>query len=369
MKIVIPRQELLDVVNKVRTVVASKSALPILSHMLLEAEEGRLRLAATDLKVSIECMVDCNVAKAGALTVPCHRLGAVLGELPNADVKLELMQNNVVGLECGKIRTKLFSMSPEEFPPPRDFEGADVVTLEQRLLKRLFSRASFAICTDQARYNLTGLLFELQDGNLTVVATDGRRMTLCAAEGVVDDKVTTRVVIPGKMIVELERLLADDGSVDVHLSGQSTAQFCFQSIKLTTSLIEANFPNYEIVVPKKHDKEVIVDTVVFADAVKRTRTMTNDKFNSVRIIVDNGNVTLRVVTPEVGEYEEEFPTEYSGERVEIAFNPDFILDALRRIDTEKTCLLLKDGGSPGVIKPHGDTKNERYVNVVMPIRV
>jgi DNA polymerase-3 subunit beta len=368
MKITIPRQDLLDTVNRVKTVVASKSALPILSHLLLEASGGAIRVAATDLKVSIECTVDCRVEEEGALTVSSQRLSSILSELPDADITLKLSGNNVIELTCGKIDTRLFSLSPEEFPPIRTFDDAEPIVMQQRTLKRLFNKTSFAICNDQARYNLTGLLFELNGGKLTVVATDGRRMSLCSDTEGVPENAEARVIIPSKMIHELERLLSDDGEVRIFLD-ESQASFEFGTVRMLSALIEGNFPNYEMVIPKKHDKEAVMDTGKFMEAVRRTRTMTNDKFNSVRFSVGENVLTLRVSTPEVGEYEEEMPAEYDGERVEIAFNPDFVLDVVRRVETDKCCLVLKDASSPGVLKPYKDGADDSYVNVVMPIRM
>lgn len=369
MKITIPRQDLLDTVNKVKSVVSAKSALPILSHILIETGHGCIRLVATDLKVSIECTVDCAVHTPGALTVSSQRISSMLSEMPNEDITLELRDNNVIEITCGRIDTKLFSMSPEEFPPVRGFEGIEPIIFKQGVLKRLFLRTSFAICNDQARYNLTGLLFEIQDGVLTVVATDGRRMSLSREEGEISPEAQAKVIIPAKMIHELERLLGDgDGEVEVFID-ESQAAFCFDQARLVTALIEGNFPNYEMVVPKKHDKEVVLDTAKFTEAMRRTRTMTNDKFNSVRFGVDAGMLTLRVTTPEVGEYEEQLAVDYDGEAVEIAFNPEFVLDVVRRVEGEKTCLLLKDGMSPGVIKPYTEAPVDNFVNVVMPIRI
>jgi len=368
MKIAIPRQDLLDAVNKVKTVVSPKSALPILSHILMETGESSLKLTATDLKVSIECTVDCTVEEAGSLTVSSQRLSSILAELPESDLTLHLGDNNVIALECGKIHTKLFSMSAEEFPPVRAFEGIEPLVLPQNLLKRLFQRTSFAICSDQARYNLTGLLVELNGGRLTAVATDGRRMSLYTESEGIPDGINIKVIIPGKMIGELERLLGDEGEVSVYLD-ETQAAFSFDSIRLVTALIEGNFPNYDMVVPKKHDKEALLNTAAFLEAVRRTRTMTNDKFNSVRFNLDDGVLTLHVVTPEVGEYQEEMPLEYSGQPVEIAFNPDFLLEVLRRIDTEKLCLVLKDAMSPGLIKLYDEGPRDNYLNVVMPIRI
>ena len=368
MKISIPRQDLLDAVNKVKTVVSSKSALPILSHILLETGESSVKLTATDLKVSIECKVDCAVEEPGSLTVSSQRLSSILAELPEGELSIHVGGNNVINLESGKIQTKLFSMSAEEFPPVRSFDGIEPLVLPQRLLKRMFQKTSFAICSDQARYNLTGLLCELDSGRLTVVATDGRRMSLYAESEGIPDGINLKVIIPGKMIGELERLLGDDGDVSVYLD-ETQAAFSFDSIRLVTALIEGNFPNYDMVIPKKHDKEALLNTSSFTEAVRRTRTMTNDKFNSVRFALVEGVITLHVVTPEVGEYEEEMPLEYQGAPVEIAFNPDFLLEVLRRIDTEKLCIVLKDAMSPGLVKPYKDGPQDNYLNVIMPIRI
>ncbi|MBI2431636.1 MAG: DNA polymerase III subunit beta [Candidatus Hydrogenedentes bacterium] len=368
MNIIIPRQDLLETVNKVKTVVAAKSALPILSHILMEAEGSSVRLAATDLKVSIECSVDCTVKKPGALTVSAQRLSSMLPELPDQDISLNLTENNVIELECGKIETKLFSMSPDEFPPIRSFDGVEPFVFRQGTLKKLFQKCSFAICTDQARYNLTGLLFEIQDGRLTVVATDGRRMSMANDDEGIPSGVEAKVIIPSKMVHELERLLNEEQEVQVMID-ESQAAFVFDRLRLVTALIEGNFPNYEMVIPKKHDKEALLDTSKFIEAMRRTRTMTNEKFNSVRLNLGDGILKLKVVTPEVGEYEEELEVDYAGEKMEIAFNPDFVLEVLRHIDNEKTCLVLKDGMSPGVVKPYTEAPRDQYVNVVMPIRI
>ena len=369
MKITIPRQDLLDAVNKVKTVVSPKSALPILSHILLRAEEGCIQLTATDLKVSIECKVDCTVDEPGSLTVSSHRLSMILSELPENDVTMELRENNVIMLQCGRTETKLFSMSPDEFPPVREFDGVQPLVFQQSVIKSLFSKTSFAICHDQARYNLTGLLFEILDDRLTVVATDGRRMSLYVQKEGIPDGISLKVIIPGKMIVELERLLNDDEVVSIFID-EAQAAFSFGSIRLVTALIEGNFPNYEMVVPKKHDKEAVIDTHSFLEATRRTRTMTNDKFNSVRYSLSSGSMTLKVVTPEVGEYQEDMAIQYEGGDIEVAFNPDFMLDVLRRINTEKTCFVLKDAMSPGMIMPSSEAGPEdSYINVIMPIRI
>lgn len=369
MKIIVPKQELQKAVNTVKGVISAKSALPILSHILMEAEKNILKLTATDLKVSIECTVDCVVEEPGALTVLSQRISLLLNELPDADITMELVESSIVELRCGVMETKLFSMSPEEFPPIRKFDNLTPLEFKQVVLKKQFLKTSFAICNDQSRYNLTGLLLETRSGELRVVATDGRRLSLAVSdEGIPADQ-EIRVIIPSKMIHELENLLSNDPEemVDVYLD-QSQASFVFNNVRVITSLIEGNFPNYDAVIPKKQDKEFVINLENMTRCMRRAAAMTNDKFRNARFVFEPGMMRLYVKTPEVGEYEEELAVEYSGEALEIAFNPFFILDVLRYIESENMCLQLKDASSPGVIKPYTEAPVDSYINVVMPIR-
>ncbi len=370
MKITLPRQDLLSAVNKVKSVVAAKTSLPILSHVLMETGESCVTFSGTDLKVSIECEVDCSVERPGSATVNCQRLAMLLAELPDMDVTLDAGEGNFCYLRCGQVETRLFTMPSDEFPPIRSFSGGNPLQLKQSMLRRLFLKTSFAICTDQARYNLTGLLFQLRDRRLTVVATDGRRMSVAISEEEVDTDQEIKVIIPSKMIHELEALLDGDGEslVSVQIE-ESQAGFFLDRLKIVTSLIEGNFPNYDAVLPKKHDREVVLDTETFMSSVRRAFVMTSDKFRNVRLVASDGALKIIVKTPEVGEQDDVIPAEYSGDPVEIAFNPAFILDVLKNIEGEKVCLMLKDTSSPGLIKPYTDAPEDTYLNVVMPIRI
>ncbi|MCK5863483.1 MAG: DNA polymerase III subunit beta [Candidatus Hydrogenedentes bacterium] len=370
MKIIIPKQELLKAVNTVKSIVSQKSALPILSHILMEADDNKLKLTTTDLKVSIECVVECTVEVTGSLTVSSQRLSMILGELPDEDVTLELLEANIVELRCGKkVETKLFSISPDEYPPVRDFEGIEPIVFNQSVLKKLFQRTSFAICTDQSRYNLTGLLLETRSDGLRVVATDGRRMSFAVSDEDIPTDREIKVIIPSKMIRELESLLEDNSEkiVKVYLDSNQ-ASFLFDHVRVVTALIEGNFPNYEAVVPKKHDKEIIINLQKFMESMRRAYAMTNDKFRNVKLTFSEGKLLLTVKTPEVGDYKEELPISYENDTFDISFNPLFVIDVLRYMDSENVCMQLKDGSSPGVFKPYIEAPVDTYVNVVMPIR-
>jgi len=241
--------------------------------------------------------------------------------------------------------------------------------LDQGVLRQLFSMTSFAVCTDQRRYNLTGVFFEIASGGLRLVATDGRRMSMCLHQEGVPRETSAKVIIPGKATSELEHLLRDEGEVRVYVD-ENRAGFAFDGIRVVTALIEGPFPNPDMVVPKKHDKEAVVDTAGFLEAVRRSQTMTSEKFNAVRLLFDRDELTLRVTTPDVGESEEKMAVDYRSDPIEIGFNPDFLVDVLRRIQSDQVWIALKDNESPGVIKPCiGGAPSDSYINVIMPIRI
>ncbi len=381
MKIRASRNDLYNAVNKVKTVITRKTVLPILSHILLEAKQDgntgdSLTITSSDLRVNIECTIPCEVEEEGQLTISADRFFTAMSSFPDEEVTINLQENRVVEILCAKIKMRLFSMSPQDFPPVRPFEGVEPIKLPQKDLKELFEKTSFAICTDQARYNLTGLLIEIDDGKVTCVSTDGRRMALCRYRSdKIDSSMRRKVTVPGKVISEVQRLLQDDGEVQIFLDENQVA-FSLDSVRLTSALIEGSFPNYEMVIPKKHDKEVFLDKGIFMESVVRARGMTNERFNSVRFNISANTMLLRVSTPDVGEYEEEIGAEYEGDDIEIAFNPDFVLDVLRTLDTETVAFILKDANSPGVIKPvlkdeKKDTPkvSDDHINVIMPIRI
>ncbi len=370
MRIQVPKTELANAVSKVKSVVKEKSALPILSHLLLETGDGCVYVTGTDLKTTLIAKVDCTVERPGTLAVNGQRLASLLTEDEEGDATLALEEDGVVLFAWGSTEMRLFSMPADDFPPVKRVESGAEMVFKQAVLKQLFQKTAFAICTEQGRYNLTGLLFELRGGKLTVVATDGRRMSLATVDEPMDTDQEIKVIIPAKMIAELTGLFSSDPEAEVTVRVESShVAFRMEDMTAISALIEGSFPNYEMVIPKKHDKEVVVATEAFARVMRLGFKMTNDKFRNVRLCMRADAMQVVAKTPEVGEYAEDIPVDYGGEDVEIAFNPIYVLDVLRNIEQERVCLLLKDTASPGVIKPYSDAPVETYINVVMPIRI
>lgn len=365
MKATLAKTEFQRGISYVQNVVPSRSALPIISNVLLDMQKDELKLSATDLRVGIECTIPARVSSRGKVSVSAMRLVEIARELPEKDIAIESGRDNALSVRCDKIFFKILGLPGDEFPALPAVAAETPLTFEQRQLREMFQKTAFAISSEQARYTLTGLLFEVENGKITVVATDGRRLSYAQKAADVPEGYKASVIVPDKMINELVRLMKGDGEVRVEVGGNQIA-FAFDGIRLVSQLIEGNFPDYRTVIPKDYDKEVIVDTFDLTMATRRTAAVTSREFNSVKLHVRKGSMTLSAVTPDVGEAEDEIAASYDGEELDIVFNPDYMLDALASVETDRAVLQLRDTTSPGVLKPY---ESEEYVYVIMPIKV
>ena len=352
-------------ISYVQNVVPSRSALPIISNVLLELEKDQLKLSATDLRVGVECSVPASVARSGKLSVSGMRLAEIARELPEKDVAIESTKDNALSLKCDKIFFKILGLPGDEFPALPVLTTETPLTFEQRQVREMFQKTAFAISTEQARYTLTGLLLDIDGGNVRAVATDGRRLSYAQKTAEVPKKFRAAAIIPDKMVAEVIRLMKGDGNVKVEI-GENQIAFSFESIRLVSQLIEGNFPDYKAAIPKKYDREVVVDTYEFTMATRRAAAVTSREFNSVKLHIQKGLMILSAATPDVGEAEDEIAASYDGDELDIVFNPDYLLDALGSIESDRAVLQLKDEQSPGVLRPYG---SEEYIYVVMPIKV
>jgi len=365
MKATLTKTDLQRGISYVQNVVPSRSALPIISNVLLELEKDQLKLSATDLRVGIECSVPARVGRSGKLSVSGMRLAEIARELPEKDVAIESTKDNALAVKCDKIYFKVLGLPGDEFPSLPVITTETPVTFEQMQLREMFQKTAFAISTEQARYTLTGLLLDIEGGSVRAVATDGRRLSYAQKPIDVPKKFRATAIIPDKMVAEVIRLMKGDGDVKVEI-GENQIAFSFESVRLVSQLIEGNFPDYKAAIPKKYDREVVVDTYEFTMATRRAAVVTSREFNSVKLQIQKGLMILSAATPDVGEAENEIPASYDGDGLEIVFNPDYLLDALGSIESDRTILQLKDEKSPGVLKPYG---SEEYIYVVMPIKV
>jgi DNA polymerase-3 subunit beta len=363
MKFSVSKDKLLEGLSTVQNVVSTRTTLPILSNVLLQAVEGELRLTTTDLDVGVRGRVEAQVERTGATTLPARRLFSIVRELPAAEIYAEVDTKNLASIRSGSSYFKILGLPEEEFPPLARFENAKEFLIAQKDLKDALRKTSYAISTDETRYVLNGILFSFKDNKLTSVATDGRRLALVDLELEFPRSQEIDVIIPTKAVVELQRLVKEEGEVKLSI-GENQIAFELNDALLVSKLIEGNYPNYRQVIPAEAKERITLERELFLNAVRRVSLLASEKSNSVKLIFSKGNMDIVAVTPDVGEAKESLPVMYKGKDFSIAFNPEFLMAPLRNLPNDEVFLDLIDEMSPGVIKIHG-----AFLYVLMPMRL
>jgi DNA polymerase-3 subunit beta len=368
MKFTIPKNEMLTGLQAVQNIVGSRTTLPILSNVLLRGEDGKLELTATDLDVSISCVVAVDIKKPGELTVPVKKLFGIVRELTASELEVEVDEKNTCKLRAGASYYKLNGLAAEEFPPLPKFSEKRKITLPQEKVKGMLRRTSFAVSTDETRYVLNGIFVSLKEHKLTFVSTDGRRLALTEEEVELTPENEAEFIVPTKAINELNRLLQPGGEVEIKFT-ENQASFQLKdekgsSVLLITKLVEGNYPNYKQVIPAESSERVALVREELLQALRRAEIMTSEKSNSVKLAFTKNNLTITANTPEVGEGRESLAINYKGKDLAIAFNPGYLMDPLKALDNDEVFLELTDELSPGVVKINGP-----FLYVIMPMRM
>jgi DNA polymerase-3 subunit beta len=372
MKVVLTRGDLLRGVTTVQSAVASKNTMPILANVLLEAKDKKLEFVATDLDMGIRCSVPAEIVEKGNITINAKKLSDIVRELPEATVELEIDDSHKMILVCQKSNFKVHGLPKDDFPILPEVKKDRVVKIKGSLLQEMIRKTIFAVSTDETRYVLNGVYFQVDGGKLRMVATDGHRLAFIQKklEGKNDDK--TSVIIPTKTLNELSKVISDLGKgkedeliVECYVT-DNQIKFVIEGVEIVSRLIEGQFPNYEQVIPKESDKKIEASVSELASATRRVAILTSEKSNSIRYQAKNGKLTISSKTPDMGEAKEEMDVDYKGEEISIAYNSKYVLDVLKNVGTDTVNIELTQALSPGILRPKGDTD---YLCVIMPMRV
>src|SRR5580765_5977092 len=368
MNLTISKEQIINGLQAVQNVVSTRTTLPILSNVLLRAEENKLELTATDLDVTITCAVEAKVSKPGSTTVPVKKLFGIVRELNNSEIDLDVDDKNVCSVRSGPSFYKIHGLSADEFPPRPQFKEDKKVVLSQETVRGMMKKTSFAISTDESRYVLNGIFLSLKDHKMTMVATDGRRLALVDEEVDVSPTSQGEFIVPAKAVNELNRLLQDKGEIELRYA-ENQASFTLKdekgsSVLIVTKLIEGNYPNYRQVIPAETKERVALVREEFLHALRRAEIMTSEKSNSVKLSFGKNKLEITANSPEVGEAKETMAVNYKGPEMAIAFNPKYMIDPLNALANDEVFLELIDELSPGVLKINGP-----FLYVVMPMRL
>lgn len=368
MQLVVRKSDLLRELQLFQGIVERKNTIPILANVLMEADGEEVRLLATDLEVGLRSRCAASVAKGGALTLPAKKLYEIVKALPDTDVRIE-QDSTSVTVAADRFDSRLQTLSRDEFPAIPEADGGSAAVLPGKAFREMIARTQFAITSEDTRYFLNGALLVLKPDGMSLVATDGHRLALVTmprsgAKG----EVETKAILPKKTLMELAKLLAEDGSEFEFQQSENHLFFRVGGRLLFSRKIDGQFPAYERVIPKGNDKSIEFERDRITNAVKRVALLSNERSRAVKFQIDKGKVDVTSSSPEFGEAHELLMVDYAGPPLHICFNAQYILDFLAAAETDVIALELKDEVSQALMRPVG-AEGYEYTYVIMPMRL
>lgn len=365
MELTFQKDDLLYALQVLQGVAGGRNALPILSNVLIRAEDSTIECMATDLEVGIKMKVDGEVKEGGAITVSAKKLGDIVKELPvDKPIDLVTTANDRVEITCGDGVYKIVGMPDEEFPQLPSVEG-EALSIGGETLVDVIQKTEFAASTEEVRYFLNGLYFNLLQDRTEVVATDGKRLALTHCESLNPSGEANGFIVPLKAVREIARTFADAGEVEVSVF-ENQILFTDGNATLTTRLVEGEYPNYEKIIPESTDGRTVISRDQILSAARRVALLSNPKNYSICLEIDTEQVRVSARTPELGEAHETVPVESGNGKVRIGFDARLLVEALAHIQTEALAIEFTGELNPVLIKPVSD---DEYISLIMPMRL
>jgi DNA polymerase-3 subunit beta len=371
MEITVSKFELLRELTATQGVVERKTTIPILSNYLFEAAGDKLSLTATDLDLSLRTSCAVKVKKEGACTIPARKLHDYVKLLPDADITIKLLENHWVSIRCGRSNTKMVGMAKSNFPTLPTFPTAGVVKIPAQVLRNMIAKTGFAIASEESRYTLNGALMVLKPESITMVATDGHRLSHIERAGTKFEGVSgeMKTLVPKKAMDELKSLLDTTDAEEIDFAkDESTLYFRIGNRLLTSRQLTGQFPNFEAVLPKDNTKSIAVHGDELGQAISRVAQFADERSRAVKMRLEKGELKLSASSTEMGESEDTIEIDYQGELLAIGFNAQYLLDFLKATGGGEIKLEFKDSQSAGQMRP-AEGEEYKYRYIVMPMRI
>ncbi|MCM8757719.1 MAG: DNA polymerase III subunit beta [Candidatus Omnitrophica bacterium] len=362
MWIKIKKQNLISGIQKIQGVITTKSTLPILSYILLQTQQESIILSATDLDIGIIVNLTTEVTESGGISVPAKRFSDIIRELPIEDVEITTKKNNTLIIKTDFCEFKITGLPKEEFPKLPEFKNKEVIILEQGILKEMLELTSFAVSTEETRYILNGILFEIKNNSLNVVATDGRRLAIAKRKLTNPINKEIKIIIPIKAIHELNRNLEEGKQLKLILD-KNQVMFELDGLTIISRLIEGEFPDYQQVIPAVSNCKMLISREAFLGGIRRANLLATPDYQAVKLELTKNKLVISKFTPDIGELREEVGIDYTGKDLVIGFNPDFLIDVLKVLKDEKVEIEFTESEKPAVIR------KPDYLYIVLPMRL
>jgi DNA polymerase-3 subunit beta len=363
LKAVCSRDELARALGIVSRGVSTRTSVQILAGILLEAGDGKLQLAATDMELSLRTALEANVESGGSVVVPGRLLLDLARLLPEAEVTIEhKLEEAVVEVRCGSATYRLHTYNAEDFPRLPETEGIDLHEIDRETLLETVSRVSRSASRDESRPVLTGVLVRFEPGKLVMAATDSYRLSVKETE-VEAAGLELEAIVPARALTELARVAADADKLTLGVH-ENQVVFGTGDAWLTTRRIDGQFPNYKQLVPEAFEYEVAIGQDELLDVVRRVSVMAQ-RNSPLRLRFGEGELAVSAQTQDVGEAREALPVAFSGEPLEIGFNAEFLRDGIESIAGDQVKVKLISPLRPAVL----EGENDDFLYLIMPIRL
>lgn len=368
MKLTIQRAALLKPLQTISGVVERRQTLPILSNVLLTANEKNLLLTATDLEIELvgSCVPD-KIDETGSTTVSARKLLDICRALPDHAILQFTQENDHLVLRAEKSRFVLTTLSPQDFPAIDEGMFPAQFTISQAKLKKLFANVYFAMGHQDVRHYLNGALFDINQRVVKCVATDGHRLAFSSTQDVEAENIQAKVILPRKGVLELMRLLDQNNEEAIKVCiGENHFRVIATDFIFTSKLISAQYPDYDKLIPRGANNKVIASREVLKQALARAAILSNEKFRGIRLQLDQNMLRIIANNPEREEAEELVHLEYQGNGMEIGFNATYLLDVISTLDSEHVQWSFSDPNGGVLIESSNDNGG---LYVVMPMRL
>ncbi len=367
MKFTSTREHLQEGLVAVAASVPTKTTLPVLSNILVEAQEDGLRLSGTDLDIAVSTTVNASVEETGSITLPARKLVEIVREMPSAAIKVTSAGEQRVTIECGRSKFKLLGLPREEFPAFPSVSFEDHWKCSAQELHKLIGHVAFAASTEESRPILNGVLWELRPDRMRMVATNGHRLAKMdvPVEGGTEE---ADLIVPPKALEQIRRLFDPEQEIELAKS-ENHLGFRSPTTQIFTRLIEGPYPNYEQVIPRENDKNMTADKAALTAALRRVSIVASDQTHRVRLGLASGSCTLSVQTPDLGEAQEDVTVTFDGSEMEIGFNASYLLEVLKYLPTDEVRMTFKTPERAATCEPVGWDDPASYLTLVMPLRL
>ena len=364
MNFICSKQNLQEGISIVTKAITGKTTMPILEGIYLNATNSGLTLIGSDMDVSIETKVEAEVIQEGSIVIDAKIFSEIIRKLPNSEITIEMTDNDLIQISCEKSVFNLVFMSSSEYPELPKINEELTVEVPQNLLKNMIKGTSFAIAQDEARPILQGILFEVKEKKLNLVALDGYRLAVRSELLNIDDNI--EVVIPGKTLNEVSKILEDNEDIIKITFTANHILFNINNTKIISRLLDGKYVNYLSLLPQEYKLVVEVKKQQLQNGIERASLMAKDgNSNLIRLDIHEDNLII-TSNSQLGKVREELAINLQGDELEIAFNSRYLLDVLKNMEEEDVIIELTSSISPCVIKGK-NMHNAKYL--VLPVRI